>query len=749
MNNTYPIAPAPALLPIPAPTLQENDDIDFLGVLDTVFNARWLVILVTLTTILLGGAYAFFSQPVYRADSLIQVEQSQNEPGNHVLGDLATVFNIQSPATAEIEILRSRLVVGQASDELQLYVTAEPSYLPIVGRWLAKHATALSDPGLVGLGGFVWGTEAIHVDALTVPARLENEELTLQATEDGYQLLGPDGEYLARGKVGVPTTFGEQQGGHILVSQLDANPGSRFMVIRHSRQNVIQNLQDNLVIDEKGKPSGVLSMSLEDTDAGKVSRILNAIGAAYVKQNTERKAAEAEKSLAFLDDFLPQLRKQMDASDNRYTAFRDKHGTFDLTTEGTLSLNTSVTMQTRLFELQQRRRELSAQFAGSHPSIMAVDAQIAALEKEVNRLASHIRTLPELEQQLLNLVRDVKVNGEMYAGLLNSAQQLRLVKEGKVGNVRVVDVAVPPERPVKPQRLLILVISAILGVILGTMLALFRNMMRSGVKEASDIEFNLGLDVFATVPRMAPRANRQLWAGDRARLTRVLAEVAPDDPAIESLRSLRTSLRFALQEAKNNIVMLTGPTPNIGKTFTSVNLAAVLGAADKKVLLIDTDFRSGGIHRYFGLDRDKGFNDLIRGTLTLNQVLHESIMPNVDLITTGVLPRNPAEALLSDRAASLLKELATHYDVVVLDTAPVLPVSDSLALAAHAGTVFMLARADLTTLGELEESTKRLNQAGAQVKGVIFNDFNATHHRFSTKYGTYHHNYLVYGAHRS
>ncbi|NGM87302.1 polysaccharide biosynthesis tyrosine autokinase [Parapusillimonas sp. SGNA-6] len=748
------------MMPATITKTQDSEDIDFLGVLDTVSSARWLVLSITLTAILLGGAYAVLAPPVYRADSLIQVEESdQSASSNHMLGELASAFSIQSPATAETEILRSRLVVGEAADELNLYITAEPNYLPLIGRWLSKHTTGLSDPGLLGvdryidfagfrgLGGFVWGAETIRVQELEVPTSFENEKLTVEATETGYRLLGPDGELLANGKVGVPATFGARNEGRVLISTLAAKPGGTFTVVRHSRQNVVDNLREDLVIEEKNKPSGVLAVSLDRRDPVEAAQILNAIGGAYVKQNTERKAAEAEKSLTFLEGFLPQLKRQMDAADNKYTEFRDEHGTFDLTTEGNLSLNTSVTMQTQLFELQQRRRELSAQFAPSHPTIVALDAQIAALQKEVSRLNAHIKTLPELQQRLLNLMRDAKVNGEMYAALLNSAQQLRLVKEGKVGNVRVVDAAVPPELPVKPQRALILAISAILGLILGTSLALLRSMMHSGVKVASDIEYKLGLDVFATVPRMQPSANRKLWSGNRSKLTRVLAEVVPDDPAVESLRSLRTSLRYALREAKNNIVMLTGPTPNIGKTFTSVNLAAVLGSTDKKVLLVDTDFRSGGIHRYFGLAREGGFSELISGDMTLTQVLHKSVMPNLDVITTGALPRNPAEALLSERARSLLQELSGDYDVVVLDSAPVLPVSDALSLAPHVGTLFMLARAEVTTLGELDESTKKLHQAGANVTGVVFNDFNASFHRFSAKYAAYQ-SYVGYGAQR-
>ncbi len=756
MNTPYPLAPAgqtsPVIFAQPYAPQMNSEDINFLGLLDTVRNARWLVISTVMTALLIGGAYALFTQPVYQSDVLIQVEQNRTSPTGNLLSELSSIFNVQSPATAEIEILRSRLVVGEASDRLQLYVDAKPNYLPIVGRWLSKHATGLSNPRLFEMGsyvfgGYVWGKESIRVGQLDVPPELENKELTLTRTSAGYTLHGPDGELLAEGAVGAIARIqsGDQQGS-IVISELAAKEDARFTLIRRTRQNIIQDLQDKLVIDEKGKPSGVLSMTLNGTDPLQITNILNAIGVAYVKQNTERKAAEAEKSLDFLEGFLPQLKKQMDDSDNKYTAFRDVNGTFNLGTEGTLSLNTSVAMQTKLFELQQRRRELSAQFGASHPTIRSLEGQITALEGEVARLTAHIKTLPELEQQLLNLMRDVKVNGELYASLLNSAQQLRLVKEGKVGNVRMVDTAVIPDLPVRPDRPLVLAISALLGLLLGTGLALMRGFLRNGVKAPNDIESTLGMSVFATVPRVMPGARRSPRLTGRKGVKYVLAESSPGDPAIESLRSLRTTLGYALQDAENNIIMLTGPTANIGKTFTSVNLAAVLGAADKRVLLIDADFRSGSMHRYFELERYNGFSDLIHGSATLSEVLHKSVMPNVDLITTGVLPHNPAEVLLSPNAVQLLHQLAESYDVVLLDTAPVLLVSDAMALAPHVGTVFMLARAQVSTLSELEESAKRLNQVGAQVKGVIFNDFDASSQRFSSRYGNYQHGYVPYGS---
>src|SRR5690606_23552329 len=171
-----------------------------------------------------------------------------------------------------------------------------PNYLPFVGRWLADRATALTEPGFLGYGGYVWGTEAIQVQQFEVPPRLEGASLTLRATATGYELMAPNGQKLAEGTAGTPSNF-EWDGlpGRILVSSLHAKPGAEFNLVRQSRLSVVAGLQDGLDITEKGKPSGVLSIALEGTNPDRITRILNAVGSAYVRQNTERKAAEAEK----------------------------------------------------------------------------------------------------------------------------------------------------------------------------------------------------------------------------------------------------------------------------------------------------------------------------------------------------------------------------------------------------------------------------------------------------------------------
>lgn len=725
---------------------QDRDDVDLLGLLDIVLEARWLIAAIAAVVLFFGALYAFLTQPVYQADSLIQVEQGEGSTSN-ALSEMAALFNVQSPASAEIEILRSRLVVGRAVDNLRLHLSAQPDYLPFVGRWLAARATGLSEPGFLGMDGYVSGTESIKLDRLDMPAELEGTPLTLIATEDGYTLHGPDEADLAQGKVGELVPFVLQGApASIRIAALEAKPGARFIVTRQSRISMIKSLQSVLEVSEKGKQSGVLSAVMAGTDPRRITHILNAIGQAYVDQNIERKAAEAEKSLAFLDDFLPELKAKMDEASDRYTAFRDKHGTFDLGTEGALSLNTSVELESQLFTLEQKRREQAALYTEAHPAMQVLDRQIAAVKKEIADLSRKISNLPDLEQQLLTLMQDVKVNGELYVNLLNSAQQLRLVKEGKIGNVRVVDTAVAPTRPIQPNKPLVLSVALLLGLALGVGTAFLRNMMRPGIKDPGDIETTLGLNVFATVPHTAGQTELHRLIEGRRPGNHVLAHLSPGDPAIESLRSLRTALQFGMLDAPNNIVLFSGPTPGIGKSFTSVNFAAVLGAAGKRVLLVDADLRKGYIHQYFGQNRAKGVSELISGAISAEQAIRPNVLPNVDLISTGVLPPNPAELLLSPAAPKALQTLSSRYDVVLLDTTPILAVSDAMALASHAGAVFLLARADVTTLGELEESAKRLRQSGARINGVIFNDLSASNRRYGSKYGSYRYTHYEYGS---
>ncbi len=729
------------------PMAEEDDSINLLDLLDVVIEQRWVIGAVTAAALVAGGGYALTATPIYEANTLIQVEDVKGNPLGGMMGEAGNLFDIKSPATAEIEILRSRLVVGQAASNLQLDLSVTPKYAPVLGKWLARKAKEPSQPGFLGLPGYVTGNESLQVARFTVPKALEGRRFSVVLTTQGYSLRDDDGNLLGEATFGSPLAFSlTGHAGELLVASAVGRPGAEFYVSKRSHLGVTEGLQGQLKIAEQGKQSGVLRASLEGADPTLASRILNEIGQLYVRQNTERKAAEAEKSLAFLNTQLPDLKKQLEASEGKFNQFRSTQGTFDLDSEAKSMLDQSVNLRVKLLEAQQKRKELETRFTAQHPSMQALDGQIKELNDQIGALENKVKRFPTTQQDLLRLTRDVKVNSELYTNLLNSFQQLRLVKEGKVGNVRIVDSAVTPEKPVKPQKALVLALSGVLGLLGGLGLAFLRNSLRPGIKSAEQIEQELGINVFATVPQSALQAALDLDAATKKPGSHLLATVKPDDPAIESLRSLSTSLKFAMLDAPNRIVLISGPTPGIGKSFTSANFAAVLASAGQRVLLVDTDLRKGHIHQFFGLERGAGFSELVAGSHSLAQVLRQQVAPGLDFISTGALPPNPATLLNSPATAELLQSLEAQYDIVLIDTSPVLAVADTAVIAPQAGTVFLVARAEQSTLGELQETIKRLAQAGVTVKGGIFNGLDLSKRRYGYGYGYgYQYGYKRYG----
>lgn len=534
------------------------------------------------------------------------------------------------------------------------------------------------------------------------------------------------------------------------VDALAAKPGATFVLVRHSRLRTIEALQDNLDVQERVKQSDVVVASLRDTDPDLVSRALNEIGRQYIAQNIQRKSAEAAQSLEFLNGQLPTLKQQLTDSEARLTKLRDEHGSVDLTEEAKLVLAQSADAKTRLLELQQKRQELLSRFMPKHPSVVAIDQQIAALDGYRGTAEQQIKRLPELQQQFVRLMLDVKVNTDLYTALLNNMQQLQLVRAGKVGNVRLVDTAAVPEVPVKPKKALVALASLLLGVLAGCGTAVGRSMLFHGISDPNEIERRLGLSVYATVPRSDRQRALTERAKHKARALSLLCVAHPDEPAVESLRSLRTALQFAMLDAKNNVVVIAGPAPGVGKSFVSANLAAVLTMAGKRVLLIDGDIRKGHLNDYLGLARGKGFSELIAGSAQPDDVLHRDVIAGLDFISTGAMPKNPAELLLNARVSTLIDTFSQRYDAVVIDSPPVLAVADTGILAATAGTAFLVTLAGSTKLGEIAESAKRLAQNGVRLSGVVFNGINPRlgQYGYGSKYGGYRYVAYEYGAKR-
>ena len=733
-----PVSPAPVVT-----SPRDDDDVIHLSeYLDILIDRKWLVAGITLVAVVLGVAYALLSTPIYQSNLLVQVEDSAPDAKNF-LGDTANLFDVKTPATGEIQIIRSRMVMGGAVEATRLYINAQPRRIPLIGEWLSRRAKTLSEPGFFGMDGYVSGTEAIGIDKFDVPPALEDQQpFTITAGAEGqYTLTHPDLSAPLTGTVGTLLSQGTPDGAiTLMVSKLDGKPGAEFIVSRASLLATTEDLQKRAQLSEQGKQSNVISVTLEDSDRDRLRRILNEIGAQYVHQNIERKAAEAEKTLEFLDDQLPEFKKQLEVSEDAYASFRNKNGTIAFDEEAKAMLNQTVELQKQLLEADQLRRDLRSRFTATNPKVGVIDGQISAIRRQLDQIDSRVSAMPVVQRDALRLERDVRVNGELYKSLLNSSLQLRLVKEGKVGNVRLLDKATEPKRPVKPQKPLIVALSLVLGLLAGIAFAIVRSKMASGINNPQEIEDRLGLNVYSVVPLAIEqeRIGQRIAGGVGG--VQVLAINEPESLAIESLRNLRISLQLTLMESGNNRVLITGATPGVGKSFVSGNFAAIMAEAGRRVLLIDADLRKGHLHTAFGLPRKGGLADILSGDMTSEQAIHSQVTPNLDVLTTGNYPFNPASMMLSSTLREFLEAMSTRYDLVVIDSPPVLVAADAAAVAAHAGAILLVARDNLTQIGELSESVKRLAHAGQRVSGVVFNGMDLSRRHYGSygyKYGGY------------
>lgn len=719
-----------------------NDTIDAMSFKETLVANRRFIALVMLSLILVGVLIVLLVRPVYEANLLIQVEESGTTPKG-VGAESPGGSDIKTVISSEMEVLKSRRVLTRVVDKLHLDIDVRPKRLPLIGEAVARHYSGLSEPGLAGFGGYAWGQEQAAVPLFNVPDNLLDEKFVLTVQEGGrYRLVLDKFGVDARGTVGTPLSVRTPWGDiELQVGSIAARPGTQFVLKRLPRVEAVEDLQKQLGIGEKGKQTDVIGVSFENTDPKRASMVLNAVGDEYLKQNVERKSDEVEQSLAFLNRQLPEVKKQMEDSESRYNALRRSRGTVDLGEETKSLLQRSVAAETRLGELRQKRQLMSAKFQDAHPDVMALDSEIRTVSGEVAAIQAKLKELPAVEQDVFSSTRDLKVNTEVYMSLLGSAQQLRLTAASKVGNARLLDAAVAPVKPVRPKPLFVLGGAALAGLLLGVGGALLRRNWSGKLEEPEQIQQLVGLPVIATIPHSEEAHEIERKMG-RAALQpngsrKLLAMDAPADNVLESLRGFRACLQFTMREADNNVIVITGPTPGVGKTFLSANFATVLASVGKRVLLVDGDLRTGHLHRYFGGERSAGLAELIRGQSAAGQLIQRNVADNVDFLPAGNAGNRAAELLGHENFGRVLQALSGQYDYVLVDTAPVLAVADALTVAAHAGAVFNVVRAGKSTRREIEETVRRIEHAGHAVTGVVFNDWKSSVDRYGMAYGGY------------
>ncbi|HDE3030312.1 polysaccharide biosynthesis tyrosine autokinase [Klebsiella pneumoniae] len=687
---------------------KDSDEIDLGRLVGELIDHRKLIISVTALFTLLSLVYALFATPIYQADALVQVEQKQ---ANAILSNLSQMLPDSQPQSApEIALLQSRMILGKTVDDLNLQTRVKQDYFPIFGRgWARLTGEKPSE---------------INISRLYLPVTDDDSpEIKLIVKDDMHYTLKSD-SFSIDGKVGELV---DAKNISIKVDSITAPKGTTFSVSYVSKLKAISDLQDILTVADQGKDTGILTLSLTGDNPKLIEKIIDSITNNYLAQNISRQAAQDEKSLDFLNRQLPQVRGELDAAEDKLNLFRRQNDSVDLSLEAKSVLDQIVNVDNQLNELTFRESEISQLYTKEHPTYKALMEKRKTLQDEKAKLNKRVTAMPETQQEILRLSRDVESGRAVYMQLLNRQQELNIAKSSAIENVRIIDNAVTEPKPIKPKKIIIVLLGIILGGGVSVAIVILQVFLRRGIESPEQLE-ELGVNVYASIPVSETFSKKTSQSFKRNKIKGVneyrdglLAIENPADLAIEAIRGLRTSLHFAMMEARNNILMISGASPNAGKTFVSTNLSAIIAQSNKKVLFIDADLRKGYTHKLFEVSNDNGLSDLLAGKTDIAKAIKKLPAAGFDFISRGNIPPNPAELLMHERFGKLLEWANNEYDLVVIDTPPILAVTDAAIIGNYSGTTLLVARFEMNTPKEIEVSVKRFEQSGVKVKGCIMN----------------------------
>ncbi|WP_208950334.1 polysaccharide biosynthesis tyrosine autokinase [Rahnella sp. ChDrAdgB13] len=682
-----------------------SGEIELGKLIGQLLDHRKLIIILTAIFAVLAVVYALFATPIYQADALIQVEQKQ---GNALINSISQMLPDSQPDSApEVALLQSRMILGKTVQDLNLQANVEQDYFPIFGRGWAR------------LTGQPKGKLTVSRLYLQNVAG-KSPEITLTVLDKHhFKITGNDIDL--KGTVGELI---ESKGISLVVSQMDAPPGTSFTVNYLTYLDAINKVLGSFSAEDQGKNTGILNLTFTGDDPELIKAVLNSISENYLAQNIARQAAQDAKSLEFLNTQLPKVRSDLNIAEDKLNTYRKQSDSVDLSLEAKSALDQIVNVDNQLNELTFREAEISQLYTKSHPTYKALMEKRQTLEEEKEKLNKRVSGMPATQQEVLRLSRDVESGQAIYMQLLNRQQELSIAESSAIGNVRIIDSAMTEPKPIKPRKLLVIFIGIVLGGIFSLSIVLLRIFLHRGIESPEQLE-ELGINVYASVPLSEWIVKESISKKGKNQKNKnnllFLAQENPADLAMEAIRGLRTSLHFAMMEAKNNVLMISSASPNAGKTFISSNMAALLAMGNQRVLFIDADLRKGYVHKLFKGSLEHGLSDILAGKSTIEQGVKTLPSVGFDYITRGKVPPNPVELLMHSRFNKLIEWAAENYNIVVIDTAPILAVTDAAVIGRYAGTSLLVARFEVNTPKEMEVSIRRLAQSGVEIKGCILN----------------------------
>lgn len=692
-----------------------SNSLSVFDIIRVLWNGKWVMILFALIGAAVGFYKANWEIPMYTSDALIQINTKVEQPVAAV-GAVNALLVERSPADAEMMLIKSRMVLSKVVEEEHLRFHANP----IGDRDRILHREGRMDLELLELPRGSFKARALGGDSFAVVA---------------------DNQEILRGVVGE-TARGEYRGDSLAIraNLLKARAGQKFSLNVSSELSAINSLAGGLSVGEAGKNSGsgMIKIHYSHRYPDRAAAILNSVMDTYLRQNVELRSATAAKTLEFLDEQLPGVKAKLDSIEGVLSKYRREVGTVDISGETSVSLNRSVDLQKQLAELEQQRAEALRVYTSEHPNVQAIELKRKALYGELGKVKKSMSKLPEKQQELLRLQGEVELNNKLYTTMLNNAQQLRVVRAGELGNVRIVDHARIAEEQSYPKKRSIEMLYLLICLGIGaSILILFRVFSRKGIRNSSEVENATGISVYAKVPE----SRNKLLRGRKKREAKSFLVVDdPDDRASEAFRTLLTAVDFSME--KNQVLMVSGLIPGVGKSFVAENIAALAAQMGRKVLLIDGDMRRG---RVKSKSKDGLANVLMRSCSAADAITQSSVN-NLYVMGGGHTQLYPSELLRGDYFKELLEELKSQYDMIIVDTPPISLVTDATLIYPLVDFSLIVLHYGKHAVPEVVETLASLDRIKNGPKAFVLNHCERGRHGYGYGYGYY--GYYSYGYYK-
>lgn len=733
-------------------------------------GSRWKYFVISLITLIAAGfAYMKFTSPIYEAETSVLIKDNKYSAPDIEDFFSADIFNTQRNVSSEIGILQSRTVILDAAVRIKMDVSC-------------FGINTFSRKPLFRPSPFTVEYERIHNDFYDIPFHLSIKN-------DGTFDLKVENNSPDNYEYNHNHHFDEKISTPYFTLKIIKNDSASVLkefntyeFVIHSPQSLVEDIKSNLRVAALNKEASIIRATYRDNIKQRAIDFLDALGTEYINRDIQDKSSVATLTLKFIDEQLADISKELNNSETGLQQFKEHNKTVNLSEEakGYLerlnevdderakaeidlrsldylydyvssnkeaenlspsSIGTPdpilVQLITQLQILQSKRKSLSFGATENSPTLKVIDSQIAdtknllveninnirnrinvsikTINKELSQYEESIRKIPSVERELLGIQRGFDVNQNIYLYLLQKKSETSIARATVVSDNKVLDEASANDIPVKPKFNLVMTVCILLGLILPAVFILLRDFIQNKITSREEIEKLTKIPVLGIVGHMSESKGR------------LVVHHKPKSSIAEAFRSIRTNLIFFGMNENNNVILITSSVGGEGKSFTAINLASVLALQNNRVIIVALDLRKSQLNVDFGLDNKKGVSTYLSGQTGIDEIIHTTQIQNLDFISSGPVPPNPAELISKPECGRLISILKEQYDYIIIDTPPIGIVADAMLLMKYSDINIFILRQNYSRKENLKVLNEYQRKDALKNVSILFNDAGKSH----------------------